>query len=277
MLQPKNSLVSTNDGLNLVLYSWPTQSNVYATVLILHGLGEHCGRYGYLAETLANAGFAVYGFDMRGHGLSGGKRGHARGLTALASDVHLILSNIKHINNFRPVFFIGHSLGGTLALYFATRLTKYADGYVVMSPFFMPSQTVPKWKTSSSKIFKYLFPLLSVNNSILPQDLTRDQNEVNAYMLDPLVHDRISIQLAASVQWWGRRIFRDEPHIHSPVLLMQGTKDAISPPELAIGFSKRVKQNLELILWDHAFHELHHDLERIEVARRITIWLRSRS
>ena len=271
--EPTHRTIKSHDGIELVLYGWPWPNYPVANVMLLHGLGEHCGRYCAVAKRLCQAGFAVYGFDMRGHGLSGGRRGDAQSFLTLADDVEFIFDVLSPVSPLRPWLVLGHSLGGTLTLYFATRNKKLADAYVVLSPFLLPSKHLPLWKTISAKYLRWLIPTLSVNNGVASSFLSRDKMEVDLYISDPLVHDRISVRLGASVQEWGARIFQQATRLGAPVFMLQGASDQITPHETAVRFSGRLSGQLIFVIWPHAYHELLHDYEKNEVMERIASWM----
>ncbi|HUM75897.1 MAG TPA: alpha/beta fold hydrolase, partial [Fervidobacterium sp.] len=159
-------------------------------VLIVHGLGEHIGRYDKLIDMLVKEGFCVIGFDLPGHGKSSGKRGN----TTIEDIVEIIDELTKSVNRF-TVF--GHSLGGLIAIRYTELRPQKVNNLVVSSPAL--NIEMKSSQKAMMSIFSVLAPSLTVNNGINPNLLSRNKSAIEKYVSDSLVHDRISVRLAKSM------------------------------------------------------------------------------
>jgi len=161
-------------------------------VVLVHGLGEHSGRYGRLIKELNEAGFAVYAFDWPGHGKSPGKRGH----TSIEDAIEIIDYIIAELGE-KP-FLFGHSLGGlTVIRYTETRPDKIR-GVIASSPALAKSPETPGFMVALAKFLGKVAPGVVLSNGIKPELLSRNKETVRRYVEDPLVHDRISAKLGRS-------------------------------------------------------------------------------
>ena len=238
-------------------------------VVLVHGLGEHSGRYGRLIRELNEAGFAVYAFDWPGHGKSPGKRGH----TSVEEAMEIIDSIIEELGE-KP-FLFGHSLGGlTVIRYGETRPDKIR-GVIASSPALAKSPETPGFMVALAKFLGRVAPGLVLSNGIRPELLSRNRDAVRRYVEDPLVHDRISAKLGRSIFVNMELAHREAERIRVPVLLLVGTADIITPPEGARKLFKRLKvEDKTLREFEGAYHEIFEDPEWAdEFHRAIVEWL----
>ena len=225
-------------------------------VVLVHGLGEHSGRYGRLIKELNEAGFAVYAFDWPGHGKSPGKRGH----TSIEDAIEIIDYIIAELGE-KP-FLFGHSLGGlTVIRYTETRPDKIR-GVIASSPALAKSPETPGFMVALAKFLGKVAPGVVLSNGIKPELLSRNKETVRRYVEDPLVHDRISAKLGRSTFMNMELAHREVERIEVPVLLLVGTGDVITPPE----GSRRLFEKLNVkdkTLWEFegAYHEILEDPE----------------
>ena len=182
----------TEDGLRLHAQGWQSATAPKGVICLVHGLGEHSGRYGHLAAFLNQAGYVLLAFDLRGHGKSEGQRGHAPGFEALLDEVSQLSEEATERYPDRPRFLYGHSLGGNLVITYALRRHPQLAGVIATGPLLQPAFEPPAWKMTLGKIMYSLWPTLSTSNEIDRQGLSRDPEIVRAYNDDPLVHDRLS-------------------------------------------------------------------------------------
>jgi alpha-beta hydrolase superfamily lysophospholipase len=193
---------TTFDGHTLAVYDWSLPHGVAprAVVVIVHGLGEHAWRYDRLATELTEAGFAVRAFDQRGHGESAGKRGCLPTQDALVKDLGEFLDDTRATVCARfnsPLVLLGHSMGGLVCALWAARqqaLTPFhtvpVDGLLLSSPALDAGLNV--WQRTLLATLPSWLPNVTVSNGLDPALLSHDQDVVDAYLADPLVHDRIS-------------------------------------------------------------------------------------
>ena len=242
-------------------------------VVLVHGLGEHSGRYGRLIRELNNVGFAVYTFDWPGHGKSPGKRGH----TSVEEAMEIIDSIVEEIGE-RP-FLFGHSLGGLTVIRYAETRPDEIRGVIASSPALAKSPETPGFMVALAKFLGKVAPGVVLSNGLKPKLLSRNPEAVKRYVEDPLVHDRISAKLGRSIFVNMELAHRDAGRIKVPILLLIGTGDIITPPE----GSRRLFEELEvddkmLGEFEGAYHEIFEDQEWAdEFHKTIIKWLIKRT
>jgi alpha-beta hydrolase superfamily lysophospholipase len=228
-------------------------------VILLHGLGEHFGRHTKIIQLLNDAGFGVYTFDWRGHGRSSGKKGHAN-VEYVFDVINEIISEIDD----KP-FLIGYSLGGLAAIRYAEEYPSNARGVIASAPSLEQPDHVSWFSVKLLKFLGVLVPFISVNNTIEPQILSRNEEAVKRYKNDSLVHDRISLKLARSLFQNIEIAHEKVEKIATPLLILHGTSDTLSPIR---GSKKLVKEvqivDKKLVEFEGAFHELFEDKQYSE-------------
>jgi acylglycerol lipase len=190
------SELKTADNLSLFVRAWEPETEGRAVVCLIHGLGEHSGRYTHVAATLNGSGYIVYAFDLRGHGRSGGIRGHAPSYDILMDDISFFLAAAGLRYPQMPLFLYGHSLGGSLVINYVLRRHPILNGVIVTAPGFRPAFAVPRWKMYMLRILYNLWPSFSASNELDISGLAHDPDVIRAYRSDPLVHNRITPGLA---------------------------------------------------------------------------------
>ncbi|WP_313311457.1 alpha/beta hydrolase [Pulveribacter sp.] len=252
------SLLPARDGTALALHDWPAPAGApAATVVLVHGLGEHAGRYGALAHWLAERGLAVRGYDQRGHGQSGGNRGALPHDERLLDDLALVLQDTRRqMPAGQPLVLLGHSMGGLVAAAFVARGQGPAvDALVLSSPalaaFLNPVQrlllaTLPR-----------LLPDLRVGNGLDARQLSHDAAVVAAYQADPLCHDRISARLAGFIGGAGAPVVAGAARWRLPTLLMWGEGDRIVDPTGCRAFAAAAPSQ---VLTARGFPGLYHEI-----------------
>ncbi|BAD85188.1 lysophospholipase, alpha/beta hydrolase superfamily [Thermococcus kodakarensis KOD1] len=238
-------------------------------VVLVHGLGEHSGRYGKLISMLNEAGFAVYTFDWPGHGKSPGKRGH----TSVEEAMEIIDSIIKELGE-KP-FLFGHSLGGLTVIRYAETRPDKIRGVVASSPALAKSPKTPGFMVALAKVLGRIAPGLTLSNGIDPNLLSRNPDAVKRYIEDPLVHDRISTKLGMSIFKNMELAHREADRIEVPILLLVGTGDVITPPEGSRKLFEELKvKDKEIREFEGAYHEIFEDPEwGEEFHKTIVEWL----
>lgn len=223
-------------------------------VILVHGLGEHSGRYQKLISLLNNEGFAVYTFDWPGHGKSTGKRGH----TTIQQGVNIIHDLINEIGE-KPILF-GHSMGGLTVIRYAELHPHTIKGVVASSPALATSTDISSFQITLGIFLGSIFPSLTMSNKINPNDISRNKKAVKAYTADPLVHDRISGALVKSIFQHIKKALNDARNITVPLLILAGTDDVIVPITGARTFIKTVDiPEKELKEFNGAYHEIFED------------------
>ena len=268
----------TADGLSLEVRRWREDTVPHQwTFVVVHGLGEHSGRYQHLASWFTPLGATVYAMDQRGHGRSGGKRGHAPGLNALLDDIDMVVLRARAEDG-GPVVLIGHSFGGLLAIAYALNHADHLDRAVFSAPLLLVKQKVPAWKRALSAILPRVAPGMSFSNEVDANLLSHDPGIARAYTKDPLVHDRITAGLYGDTIARGEEFITRAPQLQVPFLLMQGRDDQIVDPLGSQRFFARASApERAFCLYPGLYHEIFNELDHEKVFQDIESWLTRRT
>lgn len=269
---------TASDGENIALQDWPLpeETPLRAVVVLVHGLGEHAGRYGHVATRLNGWGFAVRGYDQYGHGESGGVRG------ALTDDMRLIEDLADVVDSTRarmdeatPLILLGHSMGGLVAARFVALKKRQIDGLVLSSPAFdLGLNAFQKFLVATLPRFA---PNLTVGNGVNAHFISHDPREVAAYEADPLVHDRISARMARFMADGGAACVAAAGQWSVPTLLMYAGADRVVSPAGGRAFAAAAPPGVvQAHCFDRHFHELFNELEREPVFDMLQRWLDDR-
>lgn len=252
-----------------------------AQVLIVHGLGEHQGRYDTLVSRLQHWGYGCWRFDLRGHGRAAGRRGDAPQVHTLLEDVAGCMDNVRAQTPGRPLVLLGHSLGGLLAARTVAGVLRgepfgrAPEALVLSSPAFDPGMS--RAQAVLLALARRLFPHLPVSNGLQPDWISRDPAVVKAYAEDPLVHDRVTATVATLVAEGGREVIESAPHWAVPTLLMwAGADRCVSPRGSVDFFAAAPKAQVQGQCFDNLAHEIFNEPEREQVFAALRDWLDSR-
>lgn len=243
------NIFTTHDGNTLCLRDWPV-SGATRSALIVHGLGEHAGRYEHLAEWLNARGLAVRAYDQYGHGHSSGRRGHLANDTQLVDHLAEVCATLNG-----PVILIGHSLGG-LVVASAVARGRVRPAAVVLSS---PALAVPTraWQRAALTVLPRWAPNLTLGNGLEPAFLSHDPQIVQAYRDDPLVHDRICARLGGFVAGEGERVRKQAESWPVRALLLYAGDDRLVDPAGSAAWSARAPRSL---VTSHRFESLYHEI-----------------
>ncbi len=270
-------IIKTKDRLKLHGQGWEPDAGAKAAVCLVHGLGEHSGRYGHVGEAFNRAGYALISCDLRGHGRSDGPRGHAPNYSALMSGIAGLLDTAATRYAACPRFLYGHSLGGNLVLHYALRQRPDLAGIIATAPLFRTASKPPAWKLAMLRAMCQLRPSLSTSSGLEVTALSRDKKVVWAYRNDPLAHGRVSARLAVDMLRNGKWNLEHATEFTLPLLLMHGDADRITSAKATREFSARTNARCTLKIWNGLYHELHNEPERNRVLDYILDWLDSYS
>jgi alpha-beta hydrolase superfamily lysophospholipase len=264
---------SATDGLKLFGRKW-VADDPKALVCIVHGLGEHSGRYQHVARRMNEAGLTVYAFDLRGHGKSEGKRGHAD-YEDLMNDITVFLNTCMREYPDIPLFLYGHSLGGNLVINYGLKRKSPVKGIISTAPFLKLTKEVPTVLVAFARFLNRVYPSLTLSNGLDPSDLSHDPQVVKAYQDDPLVHDRISARLFIQSYDAGRWALENAFSFSLPLLLMHGDEDKITSFEASREFAQKAGKVCTFKAWKGMYHEIHNEPEWKEVVQFTISWVRS--
>jgi alpha-beta hydrolase superfamily lysophospholipase len=268
----------TADGLRLFMREWPVPSP-RGTVLVVHGLGEHVGRYAHVAAALNGAGWRVVGYDHRGHGRSEGARGAVAAADSLLADLALVVDAARKAAP-GPLVLLGDSMGGAVAGRFVAATLDLApapwsrpvDGLVLASPAL--AATMSAWQKLLLAVLGRLAPGVAVASGLDSADLSHDPEVARAYDADPLVHDRICARLARFILDAGDAVRAAAPRWQLPTLLVWGGADRIVPPEGSRAFALAApRAQVTAHEYPGLYHELFNETEKAAVLAELTRWL----
>jgi len=263
----------SRDGLRMYSRGWQPDNPPKAVICLAHGLGEHIGRYDHVGAALTSAGYAVLGADLRGHGRSGGARGHSPSLEAFMLDIDLLLENAGLRYPDLPRFLYGHSLGGLLTLAYTLLRTPAVSGVAVTSPGLRSALQEQKVKVALARVLGVFIPKLVLPSGLDPAMLSHDQKVVEAYVNDPLVHDRMSTSFGRAALSAIDFVFANASKFPAPLLIMYGAEDELTYPSGGEDFARLVPGSVTLKLWDGLYHEIHNEPEQAEVLKFLIRWL----
>jgi alpha-beta hydrolase superfamily lysophospholipase len=248
-----------------------------ASVLLIHGLAEHSGRYERLAHALNQAGYLVLALDLPGHGKSPGRRGHVAQFEDYLQPLEALLDRLLQWLPGLPRFALGHSLGGLLAVHLLLRRQADLNGAVLSGPALGSEQTPPAWQLSILQTLSWLWPslgFLQLDASLI----SRDPQVVDAYNRDPLVYrGKISVRWINEAMRAMSTALQDAASLRLPLLLLHGEQDRLTTPE----GSKRLFTSVSstdktLRLIPSAYHEVFNEPEGMELQRQLLRWLDER-
>ena len=263
-------------GVDLFWQAW-TPADPRAVVVIAHGAGEHSGRYEHVARRLVDAGYAVYALDHRGHGRSAGRRALVDRMDRVIADVRTLAGRAASENPGRPLFLLGHSMGGTISIAFAARHQDELAGLALSGPVAVLEAASPALRVVAS-VLSTLTPNLGVFG-VDPSLVSRDPEVVRAYREDPLVfHGKLPARTVAELAAAVGRFPAEVPQIRLPLLVMHGTKDALAPVAGATMVHERAAStDKTLRLYEGLYHEILNEPERQTVLGDLLSWLDDRS
>lgn len=250
---------------------WKPES-IKAIIVIIHGMGEHSGRYAHVAQKLTENQFGVIAFDHFGHGKTKGKRGHNPGYEHVLESISMLIDKANDFFESKPIFLYGHSMGGNATINFTLRKKHQLSGLIATSPFLKLAFQPPKWKLSLGKIMQKIAPSITLGNEIETQNISRDKIEVQKYINDPLVHDKISPNYSLTFIDSGQWAIENASLLKTPTLLLHGTSDKIIDYKGTKEFADNTN-HATIKLYDGGYHELHNDLCKEEMLNSIIDWL----
>ncbi|PIR21090.1 MAG: lysophospholipase [Deltaproteobacteria bacterium CG11_big_fil_rev_8_21_14_0_20_47_16] len=264
---------TTLDGLKL-FYQWWSPDKPKAVLVLVHGMGDHSGRYGPFIRYFVERGYAVALYDQRGHGRSGGERGHAEQFQNFLQDLSLFIQATKDRFPNLPFFLLGHSFGGQVALNFVVRYAKGLRGVILSSPNIQLKLPVPGWKKKVANWAKNSMKHVKLSHAIDAKMLTHDDAVADAYNHDPLVFSFVTAGLGAIVMQNLEIMMALASRVHLPALFLHAGQDEVCDPAGTKAFYQRVPiAKKRFIRYDDMRHEILNEVDRNRVFADIETWL----
>jgi alpha-beta hydrolase superfamily lysophospholipase len=247
------------------------------TLVVTHGIAEHSDCYAKFAETVSEAGWTVFAWDLRGHGRSEGKRGYVNRFQDYCDDLDNAIRFVKtkYLEREKPLVLFGHSMGGLVTIKtLAHNAPAGIASLVLSSPALGLTLAVPKFKEKAATLLADWLPKITLHNEINFDDLVRDQVLVREYQVDPLRHDKISPRLFLGMVEAFQEAKNAAPEIHTPVLMqLAGHERVVSTPDSEKFFEALGSKKKQLYIYSESFHEIYNDLDRQQVFRDLLLYL----
>ena len=262
--EESSGLFSAHQSTECYWRAWIADSSFRCNLIIHHGLGEHSGRYGNILSSFAGEKVNIFAYDARGHGKSKGKRGAARSIQELVFDLDLFLAMLGKDFGVKKFILYGHSMGSLVAFNFALSHSKQQrlQALILSGVPIRPILNFPqRMKLAVGRRLHSFFPDMILPSSLPSKALSHDPELVQSYLHDPLVHNRVSLNLAMELVEGGNDILKKAKNLYIPSLFVHGEAD----PIVSSSGSKELYENIsskdkELIIYPDLYHEIHNEL-----------------
>ena len=275
-MQHQESTFKGSEGLALYYQAWLPDTPAIGVLVIVHGHGEHSGRYPHVVDHLVPQGFAVYALDHRGHGRSPGQRGYVNSMADFRGDVAALVQLAAAAQPNLPLFVMGHSLGGLIILDYVLHQPEGLRGVIVSAPA-VGSVGVSPILLQVSRVLSRVWPTFSLETGLDVKGISRDPQEVQAYQNDPLVHGKGTARLATEVMDTAVYCQENAHTLQLLLLMIHGAADIITSPADSRRFFDNVSgSDKTYIAYDGGFDESHNDIHYQQVVADISAWLMAR-
>lgn len=264
--------LTAGDGTRLFTRNWDSfQPKAHA--IVVHGIGEHSGRYEWLAQSLAQRHWVVWALDHRGHGRSGGGRGDCAGLESLIGDLDRLVDLQAETAGHLPCLMVGHSLGGLIALTYAARYPEKIKAVAVSSPALKLTHPPSPLKTAVVTAVSKILPGWPFPNGVNPKNLCHDPAVVDAYERDPLVHRVIRARCAVSLNRAMKESLSLADRLKIPCLILQAGADEVCDPLAVEAFAQRARKSPTTFRsYPDLYHELFNEPQKEQVLADLLAW-----
>jgi len=278
-MEQKQYYTKASDSIRLFVRHWTPDGSPLAHIVLIHGFSEHSGRYIHWTERFVSHGISITAFDLRGHGKSGGLRGHTPSFRQLMRDLDQILHEVP-LSEDLPLFLYGQSLGGGLVLSYGLNRREGFDGIIATSPWLKLSTEPKAFVLLLSRGLKILAPRTVRDSKLDINYLSHDPEVIREYEKDPLTHRKITPHLFFGARKAGYKALRHARKLEHPLLLMHGTGDKITSFRASEQFAQnavQAKRDVQFIPWEGLYHELHHEVEKDHIFTTMLHWIREKA
>jgi acylglycerol lipase len=276
MKQIQDSFVGVRDA-SIAYQAWIPDGDVAAALLVVHGLGEHCGRYENLVQHCCPCGYAVYGLDHLGHGRSEGERQMVESFAGYTDTLRIFAQMVASWQPGKPLFLVGHSMGGLIAADYLLAHPADFAGAILSAPTVMVGDDVTPLTILVARLLAALAPRMGVM-ALDANSLSRDPGVVAAYEEDPLVsRDKTPARLGIEMLRAMERVMSNAGVISLPLLILQGSDDMLSHPQGAQMLYDLVSSSDKTLkVYEGLYHEVFNEPERDTVLSDVADWLGAR-
>jgi acylglycerol lipase len=262
---------------NYTLYrqAWLPDGIPVAVLIVVHGIAEHSGRYSNLVDYFVPKGYAIYSFDLRGHGKSEGKRSYVERFSYYLDDLRTFCNIVSEENKNVKTFLVGHSMGSTIAIAYAIEHQSELSGLIVSGTTLKAGASISKASIFMAKILSVLTPKIGVT-ALDSAGISRDKAVVEAYVNDPLNYTgKLSARVGAELLKMMEKLQSEISKLSLPILVMHGTADRISDPSSSqMVFDVAGSKDKTLKLYEGFYHEIFNDPDRQQVFSDMGDWLK---
>jgi len=260
--------------VNLYYQGWLPEEGSKAVLLVVHGIGEHSGRYMNVVDHFLPLGYAIYGLDHIGHGKSDGAREYVERFDDYTDSLTIFINMVAGWQADKPIFILGHSMGGLITSYYLLDHQDKFKGAVISAPCVKIGDSISPVAITMSKVMSKLIPKMGVA-SLDVNSISSDPQVVQAYVNDPLVfHDKTPARLGAEMLFAMGRVTAEAGQITLPVIIVQGADDILVEPSGAqMLYDKAGSEDKTLKIYDGLYHEVFNEPERDIVLKDVEDWL----
>ncbi len=267
---------TSTDGIDFIGYHG-TPQKPKAVVALVHGIGEHSERYKHLAEFLIEHGYAFAAYDHRGHGRSGGKRGHTPTYNTLVADVEQFLEQVRSFYPDTPIFLYGHSMGGNIVLnYYTHHPDANLKGIITTGAFVKLAFEPSAFMVALGRFMRNILPGFTQNNQLVLEHISRSPEVIEKYKNDPLVHNKVTATLGIGMIETAKKLYAFKGTTKIPMLIMHGGADKLTSPKGSQRFAENMNGDVTYKEWPGLFHEIHNEPEKREVFEYLVDWMNRR-
>ena len=260
--------------VNIYYQAWRPGGDIKAALLVVHGLGEHSGRYMNVVNHFVPLGYAIYGLDHIGHGKSGGLREFVDRFQDFTETLTIFYNLVVEQQPDAPIFILGHSMGGLITSYYLLDHPSDFKGAIISGPLVEVGEDVSQFTILLGKILSVIAPKMGIIELDVDA-ISRDPDVVQAYVNDPLVfHGKTPARLGAEIISAITRVTEEANKIRLPVLIVHGSEDRLAAPSGSqMLFDKAASEDKTLKIYDGLYHEVLNEPEREMVLKDIEDWL----
>ena len=276
-MKHQEGFLNKNSAAQIYHQCWLPEGDIKAVLLVVHGLAEHCGRYKNLVDHFLPLGYAVYGFDLPGHGKSSGKRVYVDRFEDYTQTLAAFLDKVRILHGDIPIFLVGHSMGSLVSAVFLTHRQEDLAGAILSgSGVVKVPENISSFTILAGKVFSVFMPKIGLVGLDV-NAVSRDASVVKAYVEDPLVHTgKTTARLAAEILRAMGSIPGQANRITLPILLLQGGEDKLVDPAGAKMLFETVgSTDKTLKIYEGLYHEIMNEPERNLVMGDMEQWLES--
>ena len=273
-LQEHHGYLEGVGRLRLHYRTWEAQRPV-AGIIVVHGIGEHIGRYEEFAAAMGGYRISTFGLDLRGHGLSEGRRGHVSRFNIMLQDVDRFRREVQGLVDVScPLFILGHSMGGLIVTRYLEEYEGVLAGGIILSPWLATAMETPRWKVTFSTTLSRFLPAFPFGTGLDAALLSHGAGEVARYREDAMVHDRITPRLYTEMSTAMGAAMQRSDRLRVPLLFLVSGGDRIADTSRAVAFARSLQAgDVTLRVVPDAYHELLHETERAERFAEIREWI----